>query len=544
MDSLPPHYNLRPVRTRSQGQEAAAAQLPGSPAASSYDAEIDPVPGQTAAYVQDRSGGISSPRLRGTPRSRSRRQANASTVSSGSSPLAPQSGFGPAHHFNVSNSLGHSRSASEMNTPHGSTSTLATSTIPAMVPPGYVPAGPTFTSFGGEAMKGVGLSALGNLSLTPDALLELVDKAKKMGAASVTGGGDSIFITADGKKRPSSQGGVKRPLPKYSNAPAKQSEVDTGLSRKWNWIGVIIFLFYCAAAMYYVVIRATRTLNIGFTWYGWIVLLIEIVASTSTFSYAILLTKHTKSKQTEGLPPAEYPPDPNNLEFHLRVLIPCYKEKEDVVRRTVMAAIDAEMPNDTMCTVYLCDDGASVSDRQAKLDEATREGDEKQIKAAQQALDKAKRDFEDNGASREQRELMLLDICREKGLKFGVDVVHVKRIKTGKPETNAKSNNLNNCLQNVIYKEYVEIDGLCKDKEDRKKAKQIPTSEVIIVLDADMIPEYNFYRKILQPMSDPAMAICLTPQGFYNLHIKEGKKKDIFNSLNLAFWEYMLPGEY
>lgn len=46
-----------------------------------------------------------------------------------------------------------------------------------------------------------------------------------------------------------------------------------------------------------------------------------------------------------------------------------------------------------------------------------------------------------------------------------------------------------------------------------------------------------------QPMSDPSMAICLTPQGFYNLPIKEGKKKDIFNSLNLAFWEYMLPGE-
>lgn len=79
-------------------------------------------------------------------------------------------------------------------------------------------------------------------------------------------------------------------------------------------------------------------------------LLIEIIASTSTFSYAVLLTKHTKSQKTEGLPPAEYPPDPSNLQFHLRVLIPCYKEKEDVVRRTVVAALEAELPNDTMCT--------------------------------------------------------------------------------------------------------------------------------------------------------------------------------------------------
>lgn len=87
-----------------------------------------------------------------------------------------------------------------------------------------------------------------------------------------------------------------------------------------------------------------------FARYGWIVLLIEMIASTSTFSYAILLTKHTRSKKSEGLPPADHPPDPNNLDFHLRVLIPCYKEKEDVVRRTVMAAVEAELPNDTMRT--------------------------------------------------------------------------------------------------------------------------------------------------------------------------------------------------
>lgn len=139
-----------------------------------------------------------------------------------------------------------------------------------------------------------------------------------------------------------------------------------------------------------------------------------------------------------------------------------------------------------------------MSDRHAKLEAAIREGDDKKIKEAQQALAKAKKDFEDNGASREQRELMLLDICREKGLMFGTDLVHVKRVKSGKPETNAKSNNLNNCLQNVIYKEFVDTDGLCKDDDERRKAKQIASSEVIIVLDADMIPEYNFYRKILQ----------------------------------------------
>lgn len=54
-------------------------------------------------------------------------------------------------------------------------------------------------------------------------------------------------------------------MPRYSNAPPKKSEIDTGLTHKWNWVGVFIFLFYCAAALFYFVIRATRTLNIGFT---------------------------------------------------------------------------------------------------------------------------------------------------------------------------------------------------------------------------------------------------------------------------------------
>lgn len=46
------------------------------------------------------------------------------------------------------------------------------------------------------------MSAMGQLSLTPDALLELVDKAKKMGAAqSLAGGPESIFMTADGAKK-------------------------------------------------------------------------------------------------------------------------------------------------------------------------------------------------------------------------------------------------------------------------------------------------------------------------------------------------------
>lgn len=94
--------------------------------------------------------GVSSPRLRNSPRKANQRHGPHFT-SSTSSPLAPQAGFAPGH-FNISASAGHSRSTSEMTTPYGSTSTLATSTIPAVMPPGYGPAA-TFSAYGGEGVK-------------------------------------------------------------------------------------------------------------------------------------------------------------------------------------------------------------------------------------------------------------------------------------------------------------------------------------------------------------------------------------------------------
>ena len=45
------------------------------------------------------------------------------------------------------------------------------------------------------------------------------------------------------------------------------------------------------------------------------------------------------------------------LPYHVRVLVPCYKEDLEIVQRTVLAALDAELPAGCARTVYLCDDG-------------------------------------------------------------------------------------------------------------------------------------------------------------------------------------------
>lgn len=93
--------------------------------------------------------------------------------------------------------------------------------------------------------------------------------------------------------------------------------------------------------------------------YGVLVLMIEIISSTATFGYAILLIKYSKSRRTKGLPIPKkgQQPDLDNLKFHVRVLIPCYKESVDLVKLTVLGALKAPLPKDTLRTVYLCDDG-------------------------------------------------------------------------------------------------------------------------------------------------------------------------------------------
>jgi dihydropteroate synthase len=43
--------------------------------------------------------------------------------------------------------------------------------------------------------------------------------------------------------------------------------------------------------------------------------------------------------------------------FHVRVMVPCYKEPVAVIRDTLTAALKASLPPGVKRTVYLCDDG-------------------------------------------------------------------------------------------------------------------------------------------------------------------------------------------
>ena len=94
-------------------------------------------------------------------------------------------------------------------------------------------------------------------------------------------------------------------------------------------------------------------------------LAIELLGATTVLLYGVnlLLLPANSSSSAEaadeatGLPVVSTP-------YHVRVLVPCYKESLDILRRTVVAARDAPLPLGCAGkTVYLCDDGRDPKKR-------------------------------------------------------------------------------------------------------------------------------------------------------------------------------------
>ena len=110
-------------------------------------------------------------------------------------------------------------------------------------------------------------------------------------------------------------------------------------------------------------IRVTKTLDLGqFVAYGIAILVIEIMGATATVIYGLNLILRPvyetfpDDPENPGRPLVDHP-------YHIRVLIPCYKEPLEIVGRTATAALDAELPRTCQRTVYLLDDGKDAAKR-------------------------------------------------------------------------------------------------------------------------------------------------------------------------------------
>ena len=82
-----------------------------------------------------------------------------------------------------------------------------------------------------------------------------------------------------------------------------------------------------------------------------------MAGATSTLLYGVNLLFHpvnppppTEGGAMGGRPRVLAP-------YHLRVLVPCYKESLEIVAKTLTAALAAELPGGCSRTVYLLDDG-------------------------------------------------------------------------------------------------------------------------------------------------------------------------------------------
>ena len=224
-----------------------------------------------------------------------------------------------------------------------------------------------------------------------------------------------------------------------------------------NWPGLIVYVMYIAAFVVYITIRATFTLDLGSSlWYGVIVLLSEILGAFAVFPYGLCLVfkvddpvPEAVSRASQGLPAY------TALNYHIRVVIPCYKEPLDVVTRTFLAAMYASMPINCKRTIYLLDDGK----------------------------DPEKKEF-----------VRSLNVP---------NAVYISGRKRAKGEMNGKSCNINNAMRLIYPGEDLEI----------------PSNEVICVFDADQVCNADFFSKTVPLLDGGEdVAMVLTPQAFSNLN--------------------------
>jgi cellulose synthase/poly-beta-1,6-N-acetylglucosamine synthase-like glycosyltransferase len=309
--------------------------------------------------------------------------------------------------------------------------------------------------------------------------------------------------------------------PRHPNRPSR--DISYGprapIRRDFSWVATLILLSYLGSLGFYCYVRVMMLLpsaGLPNRWYSALIFAVELLGATAVLPYALLNTRHLHSTGSPGLPEDADGSDVcTDAPFHVRVLIPCYNEPLDIVSATLSAALDAPLPPSTTRSVYLCDDGKR---------DALRAWVEATYGTVAGAIHPAAPPDHPRAVPR------VLGVGTQASLaaaaKFpGRDRVYYVADRVRAPgEINGKSANLNNCLVNWIYR------GV--------GAAAIPPSEVVVVFDADMVAARDFFLKALEPMIDPALALCLTPQGYTNIFAPE----DIFNNANKQWWQYSLPG--
>ena len=117
------------------------------------------------------------------------------------------------------------------------------------------------------------------------------------------------------------------------------------------------------AFIFYLYVRIAHTLDLGgYVWYGVMVLMVEVMGASTTCLYGLNIVARPVHEPSR--------PDPDapglvlvDAPYHVRVLVPVYKESLDIVAKTIAGARAATLPAGCGRTVYLCDDGKDPAKR-------------------------------------------------------------------------------------------------------------------------------------------------------------------------------------
>lgn len=279
--------------------------------------------------------------------------------------------------------------------------------------------------------------------------------------------------------------------PKVTEAELELEQRDFLLYKKKirpNLGGTVVYGIYICAACFYGYVRLVYSLRDTNQFYALLVLSIEFLCALSiALSGVWLLAVPTNEDVNENETVLRKP-------YVLRVLIPCYKESLAIVKRTVLAARKAHVPEGCEIFIYLCDDGR----KKDKMKFVENLKDEHVLYVSGTTSTVTTSDSSTSGSS---------DAIEEK-------------------KGNGKSENLNRCLR-LVYPKFA------LDKPT------IPLNELVVLLDADQTCSEGFFDTMMPYIdSGDNVAVALSPQIMYNVL----PDCDIFNHQNIQFWEQMQPG--
>lgn len=169
--------------------------------------------------------------------------------------------------------------------------------------------------------------------------------------------------------------------------------------------------------------------------------------------------------------------------YTVRLFIPCYKESAEIIKMTALAALNSEWPQKRLF-VYILDDGN----------------------------DKAKASWV---KSMKKRFPNLNYVVRPQEFKG-----------------HGKAGNLNYCAQQILYPQAASLPLA-------EAAKVVPSTDLIGVLDADMICTPDMVKKLVPYFEkDETAMLVQAPQSFYNVP----PESDFFDAHNVSFFQYLQPG--